>query len=132
VFAVANDSCTHTCPCAFPASGCKRRNWTAMGNFLKGLFKGKEMRILMLGLDAAGKTSMLTLRFHLRALLPLRVLLKQSQMHARTHSRKHFLSHARKHATALPVVHKHWLTTPPPWFVQCSRCSGYLQPSCTG
>jgi len=30
-----------------------------MGNIFKKLFKGKEMRILMLGLDAAGKTTIL-------------------------------------------------------------------------
>jgi GTPase SAR1 family protein len=36
-----------------------------MGKLLSKIFGNKEMRILMLGLDAAGKTSMTSLNTHL-------------------------------------------------------------------
>jgi ADP-ribosylation factor protein 6 len=34
-------------------------HWVEMGKLLSKIFGNKEMRILMLGLDAAGKTSIL-------------------------------------------------------------------------
>ena len=43
----------HRFYCQFAAS----RNIAAMGKWLSKIFGNKEMRILMLGLDAAGKTS---------------------------------------------------------------------------